>query len=140
MFAIPLNCWHQHFNGSGQGPARYVAVTNGPAVMNLYDDVNFVFNTAYDFKNRFAGEPDYFTPKTEPKGFLLPTNFVPDAVNLPLITRQGARRGRRPYPLQHGQGLDVEPHLAIPGRHLQEGACAWADRRMSSSSRAKAIR
>jgi oxalate decarboxylase/phosphoglucose isomerase-like protein (cupin superfamily) len=86
MFAIPLNCWHRHFNGSGQEPVRYVAVTNGPAVMNLYDDANFVFNTAYDFKNRFAGEPDYFTPKTEAKGFLLPTNFVPDAVNLPLIS------------------------------------------------------
>ena len=59
MFAIPLNCWHRHFNGSGQEPVRYVAVTNGPSVMNLYDDPNFVFNTAYDFKNRFAGEPDY---------------------------------------------------------------------------------
>ena len=104
MFAIPLNCWHQHFNGSGREPARYVAVTNGPSVMNLYDDVNFVFNTAYDFKNRFAGEPDYFTPKTEAKGFLLPTNFVPDAVNLPLISakERGAGGGHIRFNMAKG--------------------------------------
>jgi hypothetical protein len=48
----------------------------------MYDDVQFVFNTFYDFKNRFAGEPDYFTAKGEQKGFLLTTNFVADAVTL----------------------------------------------------------
>lgn len=86
LFAIPLNAWHQHFNGSGQQPARFVAVTDGPPVMNLYEDSEFVFNTAYDFKNRFNGEPDYFSAKGEQQGFKLVTNFVPDAVNLPLIT------------------------------------------------------
>jgi len=104
MFAIPLNAWHQHFNGSGQEPVRYVAVTNGPSVMNLYDDPNFVFGTAYDFKNRFAGEPDYFSPKTEPEGFLLPTNFVPDAVNLPLISakERGAGGGHIRFNMAKG--------------------------------------
>ena len=24
IFAIPLNCWYQHFNGSGQEAVRYV--------------------------------------------------------------------------------------------------------------------
>ena len=38
IFAIPLNCWYQHFNGSGQEPVRYVAVTNAPSVINLYED------------------------------------------------------------------------------------------------------
>lgn len=86
LFAIPLNCWHQHFNGSGREPARFVSVTNAPIVINLYEDLDFIFGTKYDFKGRFNGEPDYFSAKDETKGFLLATNFVPDAVNLPLIT------------------------------------------------------
>ena len=50
LFAIPLNAWHQHFNGSGREPARYVAVTNAPPVINLYEDIDFVFSTKHDFK------------------------------------------------------------------------------------------
>ena len=76
LFAIPLNCWHQHFNGSGREPARFVSVTNAPIVINLYEDLDFIFGTKYDFKGRFNGEPDYFSAKDETKGFLLATNFV----------------------------------------------------------------
>ena len=70
LFAIPLNAWHQHFNGSGREPARYVAVTNAPSVINLYEEPEFVFNSPYDFKSRFSGEPDYFSAKGEQKGLL----------------------------------------------------------------------
>jgi oxalate decarboxylase/phosphoglucose isomerase-like protein (cupin superfamily) len=84
IFGIPLNCWHQHFNGSGQAPARYVAVTNAPQVINLYEDVDFVFNSKRDFKNRFSGEPDYFAAGKERQEWTLETNFIADAVNLPL--------------------------------------------------------
>ncbi len=140
IFAIPLNCWHQHFNGSGQEPVRYVAVTNCPSVLNLYDDVDFVFNTKHDFKGRFSGEPDYFSAKSEQNGFLLRTNFVAGRRQPAAHHRQGARRRRRPHPLQHGQGLDGEPHLAVPGRHLQEGACPRAGRARDHAHPARAIR
>ena len=86
LFAIPLNCSHQHFNASGKDPVRFVAVTNAPPMINVYEDPDFVFGTARDFKDRFNGEPDYFSAKSETEGFKLITNFVPDAVNLPLIT------------------------------------------------------
>jgi len=69
-----------------------VAVTNAPAVINLYEDVEFVFNTKYDFKNRFSGEPDYFSNKGEQKGLLLETNFVADAS----ICRSSPRRSAVP--------------------------------------------
>ena len=130
LFAIPLNCWHQHFNGSGQQPARYVAVTNAPPVINLYEDINFVFNTKHDFKERFAGEADYFSAKGEQKGFLLQTNFVADAVNLPLITakERGAGGGHIRFNMAKGSmnshisqfptGTYKKGHAHGPGAHV----------------------
>ena len=104
LFAIPLNTWHQHFNGSGSAPARFVSSTNLPPIINLYDDANFIFNTAYDFKTRFAGEPDYFSNKGEQNGLLLQTNFVADAINLPLISakERGAGGGHIRFSMAKG--------------------------------------
>jgi len=85
LFGIPLNANHQHFNGSGVEPVRFVAVTNLPPLMNVFEEPEFLFGTAYDFKDRFDGTPDYFAAKDERQGFRLETNFVADAVNLPLI-------------------------------------------------------
>jgi oxalate decarboxylase/phosphoglucose isomerase-like protein (cupin superfamily) len=130
LFAIPLNAWHQHFNGSGQEAARYVAVTNMPPVMNLYEDVEFLFNTPYDFKGRFAGEPDYFSNKGEQKGLLLETNFVADAVNLPLISakERGAGGGHIRFNMAKGSmnshisqfpiGTYKKGHRHGPGAHV----------------------
>ena len=130
LFAIPLNAWHQHFNGSGREPVRYVAVTNGPAVINLYDDIDFVFNTRRDFPHRFSGEPDYFANKGEQKGLLLETNFVADAVNLPLISagERGAGGGHIRFNLAKGSmnshisqfpvGTYKKAHAHGPGAHV----------------------
>jgi len=130
LFAIPLNTWHQHFNGSGRDPVRYVAVTNCPPVMNLYEDVEFIFNSAYDFKNRFAGEPDYFAGQGEQKGLLLETNFVADAVNLPLIAakERGAGGGHTRFNMAKGSmnshisqfpiGTYKKGHRHGPGAHV----------------------
>jgi oxalate decarboxylase/phosphoglucose isomerase-like protein (cupin superfamily) len=104
IFAIPLNTVHQHFNGSGTQAARFVAVTNGPPIINAFGDTDFVFNTGYDFKNRFAGESNYFANGGEQKGLLLDTNFVADAVNLPLISakERGAGGGHIRFSMAKG--------------------------------------
>jgi oxalate decarboxylase/phosphoglucose isomerase-like protein (cupin superfamily) len=130
LFAIPLNAWHQHFNGSGRQPARYVAVTNFPPVMNLYEDEEFLFNSPYEFKNRFAGEPDYFANRGEQKGLLLQTNFVADAINLPLIAakERGAGGGHIRFNMARGSmnshisqfpvGTYKKGHRHGPGAHV----------------------
>jgi oxalate decarboxylase/phosphoglucose isomerase-like protein (cupin superfamily) len=130
IFAIPLNTTHQHFNGSGKDAARFVAVTNGPVVINAFGDTDFVFGTAYDFKNRFSGESDYFANKGEQKGLLLDTNFVADAINLPLIPakERGAGGGHIRFSMAKGSmnshisqfpvGTYKKAHAHGPGAHV----------------------
>lgn len=87
LFAVPLNAWHQHFNASGQRPARFLAVTSAPLVMNLFHNTGFIFNSDYVFDDRFAGQNDYFQGEgTLYQGRVLETNFVDDVPNLQLYT------------------------------------------------------
>ncbi|MEI6769653.1 MAG: ethanolamine ammonia lyase-activating protein, partial [Betaproteobacteria bacterium] len=119
-----------HFNGSGKDATRFVAVTNGPPVINLYEDLDFVFHTQHDFANRFNGEPDYFSGQGEQKGLLLETNFVADAVNLPLISakERGAGGGHIRFNMARGSmnshisqfpvGTYKKAHCHGPGAHV----------------------
>ncbi len=130
IFAIPLNTTHQHFNGSGKDAARFVAVTNGPPLINAFGDTEFVFNTDYDFKNRFAGESNYFANGGEQKGLLLDTNFVADAINLPLVSakERGAGGGHIRFSMAKGSmnshisqfpvGTYKKAHAHGPGAHV----------------------
>jgi len=89
-----------------------------------------VFNNPHDFTSRFSGEPDYFAAKGEQKGFLLTTNFVADAVNLPLITakERGAGGGHIRFNMARGTlashisqfpvGTYKKAHAHGPGAHV----------------------
>ena len=130
IFAIPLNASHQHFNGSGKEPARFVSVTNAPVIINSFGDTDFVFGIRYDFRGRFAGESNYFANGGEQKGLLLDTNFVADAINLPLIAakERGAGGGHIRFSMAKGSmnshisqfpiGTYKKAHAHGPGAHV----------------------
>src|SRR3972149_4921360 len=88
LISPPLNCWHQHFNGQSDAPVRYIGATRAPVSMNLFHDINFIFNTDYVFPDRYSGEEDYFSSRGKSAVHsmgdaakeieVLDTNFVPD--------------------------------------------------------------
>ncbi len=81
LFAIPINAWHQHFNGQGDKPARYLAATNAPMVVSLFHNMDFILKDTFVFKDRYSGEQDYFTNQGQffsSRDRIWETNFVPD--------------------------------------------------------------
>jgi hypothetical protein len=60
LFAIPLNAYYQHYNLTSSEPARYIALTTAPTMMNFIRDDDFIFNNPHRFKDRFDQEQDYY--------------------------------------------------------------------------------
>lgn len=80
LFSPPLNTWHQHTN-SGNEPVKYLAVTTAPSVINLFHNIDFVFNNSFVFKDRYDEKAGDFSAE----GRMLHTerhiwegNLVPD--------------------------------------------------------------
>ncbi len=136
LFAVPLNAWHRHFNGRGDQPARFLAVTNAPLVMTLFHNRGFVFNTPYVFDDRFAGQADYFEGDGKKysvmggRGYAVETNFVPDvrAFELQLWQSRGAGGRVTLFELAHNTmcahvaefpvGTYKKAHRHGPGAHV----------------------
>src|SRR5437867_10971490 len=63
MFSPPLNTWRQHFKVQGNEPARFVALTDAPVMINRFRKLDFIFNNPGDFCDRFSGEEGYVSCK-----------------------------------------------------------------------------
>jgi mannose-6-phosphate isomerase-like protein (cupin superfamily) len=64
MFSIPLNCWHRIVNASAS-PAKILVASSAPNVMNLYRDIDWIFDCPVAFPTRFDGSQDFFKPKDD---------------------------------------------------------------------------
>ncbi len=81
LFAPPLNSWHRMING-GREPARFLAATNAPMIMDVFHNEEFVFQCPFWFSDRYSEQEDFFSvgKKRYEKGMqhIWETNFIPD--------------------------------------------------------------
>jgi hypothetical protein len=96
-----MNAMHQIVNASSS-PALLLAGTTAPNVLNQINNVDFMFNNPYQFRDRFSGADDFYKAKDDieadpVRGLAMRrSNFIPDVMNceLPLDNRRspGYRR------------------------------------------------
>ena len=114
FFAVPLNAWHQHFNGDGQAPARLLGVTSAPLTINLYHNTGFVFDCPFLFKDRFDGGKEFFngekTFRDEVHIGLWETNFIADVRQVEL--KEWKERGKGQSIFMALAGSTMKSHIS----------------------------
>jgi mannose-6-phosphate isomerase-like protein (cupin superfamily) len=101
LFAIPLNCRYQIFNGSSSEPVRLSVTNNAPLTINLYHNLDFVFANEFAFSDRVSN-PKYFDGEGQHNVYnqssvkvqnVWETNFVHDLTSFKLYEFEGRGRG-----------------------------------------------
>ena len=82
LFCLPLNATYRFHNSSGTKRARLAAVSNLPMVMKQFRSDGFVFDTPYEFTDRWGEERFYrgdgkFIPTREMRN-MWEANLIPD--------------------------------------------------------------
>jgi quercetin dioxygenase-like cupin family protein len=89
LFAIPVNTNYPLVNARSSS-ALLLSANTAPPVINIYNNLDFVFSNRFQFTERYDGSDDYFFPSVETTATpelgraMWSTNFVPDIVNCPL--------------------------------------------------------
>ena len=127
VFSPPLNSWYQHFNGNGAEPARYLAVTTAPCMINLLHNTDFIFNCGYVFTDRFDSQTDYFQ---QPRHLVRRKNLADQLrcrrKELKIAGVEGTGRRRLSGSLGAFRKYLVWSHRRVCRRRIQESAFSWA--------------
>ena len=113
LFAVPLNAPHKFVNTASE-PVFFLAVTTAPLVFDLFHNEKFIRNCDFEFTDRYAGEPNYFSRDAAVEKGLWQVNFIRGAPTALDHLRRRAD-GDRPNEGQgtgHGRGytlVQVEP-------------------------------
>lgn len=113
LFAPPLNVWRQHFNGQGDQPARLMSVTTAPMMINIFHNMDYIFNSPYVFKDRYSGEDDYFSAEGKLyNSRLWESNFIPDVASFQVLDKSWRGAG--------GKGMAFELANNTTAAHISE--------------------
>lgn len=115
MFAGPVNVTHRHYNADPAKPARLLAITSFPIMLQIFGSMNLINNLAFDFKDRYDGGRDYFSRSGMGEGVRKrwnTTNFVKDIRTAEVIPWPERGEGNASVFWDMSGNTILEPHMS----------------------------
>jgi len=112
LFTVPLNAVHRHYNADSAHPARLLAITTFPLMLQLFGSLNLINNLPFVFTNRYDGSPDYFTKKKRIEQRWDEANFVHDMREAELVEWKERGGGDTSIYWKMGGQTILEPHAS----------------------------
>ncbi|HEY3026099.1 MAG TPA: hypothetical protein VGJ55_08115 [Pyrinomonadaceae bacterium] len=112
LFAGPVNVPYRHFNGDSAHPARLLAITSFPFMLQVFGNLDLINGLKFSFTDRYNNEPDYFKKTDRVRKRWDKTNFVKDIRTSEVV----------PWPERGGENASIfwdmsgntilEPHMS----------------------------
>jgi quercetin dioxygenase-like cupin family protein len=110
LFTVPMNVVHRHYNATPSRPARLLAITTFPFMVQLFGNLAVIDTLPFEFTDRYDGAPDFFTRSIRTRKRWDTTNRVADIRNVELIEWKERGEGNRSIFWDMAGQTILEPH------------------------------
>ena len=112
LMAGPINVMHRHYNSRSSRPARLLAITSFPLMLQIFGNQGLLNNLNFHFTDRYNGAAGYFSKTERVRKRWDKTNFVKDIRTSEVV----------PWPERGGENASIfwdmsgntilEPHMS----------------------------
>lgn len=112
LFAPPANVVHRHFNSDPARPARLLAITSFPLMIQTFGSLALINHLNFDFTDRYSGDRDYFTQTKRVRQRWDRANFIRDIRSSEVVAWEERGKGNASMYWEMAGNTVLEPHIS----------------------------
>jgi len=112
LFTVPINILHRHVNEDPAKPARLLAVTTFPFMLQVFGSLGMINDLKHDFVERYDARKGFYATSEQIHKRWWKTNFVKDIRSTDVIPWEERGKGNASVYWEMGGNTILEPHVS----------------------------
>lgn len=112
LFAVPMNLGHRHYNSDPAHPARLLAITSFPFMLQVFGSLDLIDHLNFDFKDRYNEQPDYYKATKRVRQRWDRTNYVRNIRDAEVVLWEERGEGNASIFWEMAGQTILEPHMS----------------------------